>query len=252
MIAASLFSQTCSVVPRGGSAAFLADQPLELLPLDRDVLRMMRSLGIRTLGDFGALPPPTLSRRWSPAGVDFQGLARGEDATPLRAFVPKASISDGIELDVPLTSTEPLGFVLRPLFDRVCERLRGRDRAAARLALWLRGDEAPDIKIVLTPPRPTVSGRALLDLARTELAAEHVDRPFRAVEIVVMKEAEPEADELALFDSDGNLGRDARIESFRAQGRGVHRRTRRGHRGKRRRRHKKSESQQPRQTLFDR
>jgi len=250
--AASLFAQSCTVVPRGGSAAFLADQSLRLLPLDRDVLRMMRALGIHTLGDFGALPPPTLARRWSPAGVDYQALARGEDATQLRPFTPQASIADGIELEEPLTESEPLGFVLRPLFDRVCARLRGRDRAAARLALVLGGHEPPDHMLILSPTRPTISSRAMLDLARAKLAEERIERSFRTVDVVVLQEADPEAEELALFDTDGQVGRELRLEPFSPASRGPHRRTRRGNRGKRRPRHKKSSSSPPRQGLFDR
>ncbi len=250
--AASLFAQACVVVPRGGSAAFLADQPLRLLPLDRDVLRMMHALGIKTLGDFGALPPPTLSRRWSPAGTDYQALARGEDATPLRPFVPQASIADGIELEKSLTESEPLGFLLRPLFDRVCARLRGRDRAASRLALVLRGDEPPDHMLVLAPTRPTISSRTMLDLARAKLAEERIERSFRTVEVVVLHEAEPEPEELALFDGEGRGGGEFRLEPFSPTSRGAHRRTRRGSRGKRRPRHKKSSDSPPRQGLFDR
>ena len=52
-------------------AAFLAPLPLELLPLEDEVRQMLHTLGIHTLGDFAALPPPSVGRRWNQGGVDY-------------------------------------------------------------------------------------------------------------------------------------------------------------------------------------
>jgi hypothetical protein len=49
-------------VPRGGSAAFLAPQPLSLLPLGPEVLHMLEALKVKTLGAFADLPPPSVAR----------------------------------------------------------------------------------------------------------------------------------------------------------------------------------------------
>ena len=86
--AARTASEPVTIVPRGESAAFLAPLPLELLPLHPEVRAILRSAGVRTLGQFAALPPPSVSPR--PAGhgpaVDYRALARGEGPTRLRGF----------------------------------------------------------------------------------------------------------------------------------------------------------------------
>ncbi|HEY0993906.1 MAG TPA: hypothetical protein VGD80_42915, partial [Kofleriaceae bacterium] len=60
------------IVPRGGSAAFLAPRPLSLLAITPEVQHMLEALGVRTLGEFAALPAPSVSR---PLEADYQALA---------------------------------------------------------------------------------------------------------------------------------------------------------------------------------
>lgn len=83
-----LFHQSCTTVPRGGSAAFLAPLPLSYLPIDPDVQRMLHTCGVKTLGDFAALPPPSVSRAWM--DVDFRALARGNGPSELRGLASGA------------------------------------------------------------------------------------------------------------------------------------------------------------------
>lgn len=69
------------VVPRGRSAEFLAPLPLELLPLRDEVRSLLRAAGVRTLGQFAALPPPSVGR--STDAVDYRELARGNGPAEL-------------------------------------------------------------------------------------------------------------------------------------------------------------------------
>src|SRR5690606_19078569 len=79
---APVFHQSCTTVPRGGSAAFLAPLPLSFLPIDAEVQGMLQTCGVKTLGDFAALPPPSVSRAWT--DVDFRALARGQGTSTVR------------------------------------------------------------------------------------------------------------------------------------------------------------------------
>ncbi len=238
------FTQACTVVPRGGSAAFLAPLPLALLPLDEDVRGMLTATGIKTLGDFAALPPPSLRRRHDASGIDLQALARGDDPTYLSGYAPRLPIVEAVELEVGVTDFEPLTFMLRPLFDRVCERLRGRNRAAGKVSVRLYGDH-PALTIAVAPPRPTLSGRTLLDETRNELRrVRPLSGPTFGVEVVLLEEAELAADELELFDTQRPES-SFRLSLVPAQ-REPHRRTRRG--ALKRNRHRKT---QPRRGLFD-
>jgi protein ImuB len=49
-------------VPRGGSAAFLAPRPLSLLAIAPEVQHVLEALGVATLGEFAALPAPSVAR----------------------------------------------------------------------------------------------------------------------------------------------------------------------------------------------
>lgn len=69
------------VVPRGRSAEFLAPLPLELLPLRDEVRSLLRAAGVRTLGQFAALPPPSVGR--ADDAVDYRELARGNGPSEL-------------------------------------------------------------------------------------------------------------------------------------------------------------------------
>ena len=64
------------VVTRAAAAAFLAPLSIDLLPLRDEVRVLLRAAGVHTLGEFAALPPPSIEPR--PAGaIDYQELARG-------------------------------------------------------------------------------------------------------------------------------------------------------------------------------
>src|SRR5687767_5854776 len=78
-------------VPRGGSAAFLAPRPLSLLAITPEVQHMLEALGVHTVGEFAALPSPTVSSRFE---ADYQALARGESGNALRPYSPDSPIRE--------------------------------------------------------------------------------------------------------------------------------------------------------------
>ncbi len=180
-------------VPAGGSAAFLAPLPLSLLPLDPDVRRMLGHLGVTTLGDFAALPPPSVGRGGRAGAL---ALARGADATPLEALVPAGTVRETLALETPLGDPEALSFVLRPLAERIAARLGGRGVGATRLAVRLGPEE-----IVVDVP-PTRSSRAILDAVRGCLRAS---RAISELTIEVVAEGEVEPAELELFQPRGSI-----------------------------------------------
>ncbi len=93
-----------TVVRRGQSAAFLAPLSIELLPLSPEVKGMLRAAGVRTLGEFAALPPPSVDR---PGTVDYRELARGNgpsQLTPLGPLRARRRAMRGHELELPLVS----------------------------------------------------------------------------------------------------------------------------------------------------
>jgi hypothetical protein len=130
-------------VPRGGSAAFLSPRPLSLLAISPEVQHMLEALGVSTLGEFAALPAPSIAR---PLDADYRGLARGESDATLRPYIPDAPIreeimvsaSNVLELQDLLPAGQhaaglSLGAAVAMLAHRLELRLAGRGRCAARI-----------------------------------------------------------------------------------------------------------------------
>lgn len=134
-------------VPRGGSAAFLAPQPLSLLAITPEVQHMLEALGVHTLGEFAALPAPSAGTRSSALTADYHALARGEGSTLLHPYAPDAPIREDVVVagatrtadasdathnpDAARTPSVPAAIAL--LAERLALRLEGRGRGAARL-----------------------------------------------------------------------------------------------------------------------
>ncbi len=114
-------------IPRGGSAAFLAPQPLSLLDISPEVQHMLAALGVRTLGEFASLPAPSVARHWD---IDFQGLARGEGGAQLVAMAPSRL---PLREEVVLGGEVGLGEAMALVAERIALRLSGRGAAATAM-----------------------------------------------------------------------------------------------------------------------
>ena len=158
-------------VPRGGSAAFLASRPLSLLAIPTEVQHMLEALGVRTLGEFAALPAPSVQR---PVEADYQALARGESGTHLRAYVPEAPVREeilvgGNVLDRADAVSGPAAVAL--VARRLELRLAGRARQAAALEVTALPVSGWTGALAPHPAEPRALGAMLAQPANTNEAA---------------------------------------------------------------------------------
>lgn len=127
------------VVPRGGAAAFLAPLPLTLLQISTEVQHMLEALGVRTLGEFAALPSPSIAPRPQVFAADYQALARGESGTSLHPYIPRGVacedivVGSGNVLDIADSLSGPTA--VAHLARRIALRLDGRGSVATRLRI---------------------------------------------------------------------------------------------------------------------
>jgi hypothetical protein len=184
-------------VPRGGSAAFLAPRPLSLLAITPEVQHMLEALGVRTLGEFAALPAPSVAR---PFEADYQALARGDTGARLRPYTPEAPVREDVvvsagrmrstggalpgsaragselELDGSIGATAAIAVVAR----RLALRLAGRGRAAARLEVVVyRDEEVAEIPVSLLQAvdSPEELARALGPVLDSTIVQGHATAP---------------------------------------------------------------------------
>ncbi|WP_205801381.1 DNA polymerase Y family protein [Micromonospora thermarum] len=134
VFAAGLAARSGRVVPPGGTPRFLADLPVEALgrPALADLLRR---LGVRTLGDFAALPAGDVLARFGFDGALAHRLAAGRDHRPLAVRQPPADLAVTADQDDPLDRVDAAAFVARALAERLHERLAAHGLACTRLGI---------------------------------------------------------------------------------------------------------------------
>jgi protein ImuB len=135
-----------TVVPPGGTPAFLAGQPVSVLAdQDRDLSGLLKRLGLGTLGDFAALPAVDVASRFGDLGERAHRLARGLDPRPLAARPPPADLSVTQEFDPPEPRAEPVVFAAKALAGRLHDGLAARGLTCVRVqvaATWADGRES--------------------------------------------------------------------------------------------------------------
>ena len=180
-----------TVVAPGTEAEALAPLPLALLDAlanqsHRPPTDTLRRWGLRTLGEFAALPPGDVAARLGQDGVAWQRLARGDDPLPLVPVVPDERFEQALDLEWPIEGLEPLSFVLGRLMEPLEAHLARRDRGAAVLHVRLRLVTKAVHERSLQLPAPMREARALRTLALLDLEshppAAAIDRVAVAVD----------------------------------------------------------------------
>jgi protein ImuB len=133
--AASWAAQTrAGVVPPGASPSFVA--PLPLTALDaHELVQVLWQLGLRTLGDFAALPEADVLARFGTDAARRHRWARGLDERPLAASPPPQELAQTIDLDPPAERVEQAAFAVKTLADRLHDQLAVRGLACSRVLI---------------------------------------------------------------------------------------------------------------------
>lgn len=130
-----------AVVPRGGGAQFLAPLPVSELSAepslaapDRvDLVDLLVRLGLRTIGDFGALSPVDVASRFGVDAVAAHRSARGEPERPPSARTLPPDLDVEYECDPPIDRVDAAAFAGRALAERLHVALSAAGVACTRL-----------------------------------------------------------------------------------------------------------------------
>jgi protein ImuB len=132
--AAQLAARAGRLIAPGETPGFLADLPVSVL--DRPPLAdLLRRLGIRTLGEFAALPGSDVLARFGLDAALAHRLAAGRDDRPLQVRQPPTDLSVTDTFDEPIERVDVAAFAARALAVRLQERLAGYGLAATRLEI---------------------------------------------------------------------------------------------------------------------
>lgn len=107
---------------------FLDPLPVSLLPLDCETVRRLGFLGLRTLGQYAALPPAAVAQQFGRAGQEALRLARGEDGRPVISRRNAPILTAQCSFEPPVVDREralaALDRRVRPLLDGLAGRLQ--------------------------------------------------------------------------------------------------------------------------------
>ena len=192
--------------------------------LREQLLDTLERWGVRDFRTLALLPEHALASRLGGTGAQLQRLARGAGNRTLALCDPPMHFEEGMELESPVETLEPLAFLLNRLLEQVCTRLEARSLAAQDLTLRLQleqrvADEetitVQELRGIMTPESNNVihtnlyqrvlrlpvamrDPRVFLKLLQLELAAHPPGAPVTKLSITA-KAARPRSAQRGLF-----------------------------------------------------
>ncbi|HEY7270276.1 MAG TPA: DNA polymerase IV [Dehalococcoidia bacterium] len=171
-------------VPAGGEAAFLAPMPLRALPmLGPSLERKLVRLGVTTLGQVAAMPPPTLKAVLGPHGPELAARCRGEAAVKVGGREAPKSISREGTFSHDVAQPARLRAVMRGFSESVGSQLRAGGYRARTISLKVRFGDFRTVSRSVTVERAVNSDDAVFEAAMALLdeVREHDKLAIRLV-----------------------------------------------------------------------
>jgi nucleotidyltransferase/DNA polymerase involved in DNA repair len=179
--------------------AFLRPLPVTLLPLAEDVLQRLCFLGLRTLGQYAALPPAAVWQQFGRAGKAAHRCARGEDDRPVIPRWRAPQLMDGIEFETPLVERERLVAALGHLVSPLLAGLRGSLQACGQVRLAARFDDGSSQEKTRTFLLPVAEEGRVVRALEQLLDGMHWQGAAVALSISLEQIQDAVAEQLALF-----------------------------------------------------
>jgi protein ImuB len=173
------------VLAPAAEKAFLAPLALATADPPPELAATLAAWGLRTLGDYTALPRDELVRRFGAAGLALWQRASGGEPRPLHPVAPTREFSAATDLEEPVETLEPLLFLLRRFLDRLALELQGAHAVAAALTLTLRLANETDYTRPFRLPEPTADAGILFRALHTHLESLQTDSPIAGLRLQI-------------------------------------------------------------------
>jgi DNA polymerase-4 len=138
----------------GQEGGFLAPLAVTCLPLEAELTRRFGLLGLRTVGQFAALPAGAVLTQFGPSGRWLHQLAQGHDDRPVRLHLAPPEEHETRQLDEPVTDRAMLlrlgQSMLQPLATRLARQ--GQGTLTLGLTLHLSDDSRWQDRLALRQP----------------------------------------------------------------------------------------------------
>ncbi|WP_231917142.1 DNA polymerase Y family protein [Nocardioides scoriae] len=176
-------AQSWTIVPAGGSPAFLRGLPVTVLQDEgapgRELVSLLQRLGIRSLGGLADLPAEAVGHRLGAYGAGVRRRARGEDQSLFAARTPPPELDVAVPFEPPLDSVEAITFSVRRTAERFVSQLAGRQLVATGVRVEAESDGVVCSSRVWMHPRH-FGARDLVDRVHWQLQSADVGGSLRA------------------------------------------------------------------------
>jgi len=172
-------------IPPGQDAAFLAPLRIELLPLDDELARRLRLLGIRTLGQLATLPAGAVLTQFGREGRRLQRLAQGHDDCPLLPRRPPMGERVTQRFDGPVADRTILGTVARAVAADLARRLQARGQTGQELSLTLYLEDGTTREEAIVLRHPTADASHITHTLDQLLARARVSCGVEELEVTL-------------------------------------------------------------------
>lgn len=166
--------------------ADLARLPIEILgslPNRSNPLPLLELWGLKTLGDFMALPRQALTERMGPETGRWHDLLLGKTRRLLRLHRPPETFEQSYDFDDPIGSLDPVVFVLKGMLHTLSGRLASRHLAASSLDFRLLLESGDEMSRRVRLPEPQTGVEGMLSPLQTLLESIQLDAAVIALHL---------------------------------------------------------------------
>jgi nucleotidyltransferase/DNA polymerase involved in DNA repair len=198
---AAAYASCDQPVPRiapGQEAAFLAQYPVTLLPLGKEMARRLPLLGIDTMGQLAALPKLAVWEQFGKQGKWLHDLANGIDLRSIQAYQPPKRLSARHNFEVPINDRLILRAVLQRMAGDLIPQLAGEE--AHKLSLLLSLEDGTLVEAHIQPHLPVHDLLYLVRRLHDLLDQQVVQAAVSRVEVQLTDIHTPQPRQLSLFD----------------------------------------------------
>ena len=173
-----------TVIGRREAAAFLAPQPISVLPgVGQKAADRLARAGLRRVGDLLVRPPDAVAAAIGTDATRLIRLAQGDDDRPVHTRREAKTVSAETTMSIDLSDSAELEPVLWRLCERVSARLKAAELAGASVTLKLKDRSFRLRTRTRSGLEPTQLATRLYACARDLLAREADGTAFRLIGI---------------------------------------------------------------------
>ena len=188
-------------VKAGQETIFLASRSLTFLPLEKEMARRLRLLGIHTIGQLTSLSLPALQEQFGPLIDPIYHLAQGEPGDPVHAQPPELTEESELVFDGPLDNLQTIRAAGDRLVVELAHRLQSRVLYGRKVRLVLEMEDRTLQQRELILRWPTSSAAQLGAAVHDLISSEPFSIAVSSLKIVLTGLIPARAKQLTLFEA---------------------------------------------------